>query len=949
MHIHTILFLSHYIPFLTIIALTYRIHLLLQRLEERTQNPTSRLPANPPRQLLPNPDDGGSGGNAVSEGAGGREKRSRSGSASGGSITRDVNGVNVNGGKKTPSPSRSSPGYSGYPVQQISQVPQSPQPSQSSHISKPLLSTPLSTEQQHPNIPSKPIPETQRRDSSAPSIASGGASFSESGTPDASSSQTFDPSTSVTSLGSAPLSGASPGVRNESPGIRNGSPGMLSAGPGIAPSIRSASPAGGKFIHPPRPLYSPWMNKSSGDVSQTRTQTPPAGSDTGVGQQMGEVRVSQAQVHHFPTTPNSVTSSSSALSAGTVGMQGPGTAGGSHGPGVRRISVNQVLESPGTSPSPVNRISRASIAGATQSLGRGTLPIGTSNNNKTPATVVEKLQQRARANNESKRESSSSPLDALFDEAFVERGAGARLHRNNTVDSVAFPQTPHEFSPLLSPSFEISGLPVHPSSILSMPNHRMMPKPPLIDPPPPPKRRTRPPLPTGPRKPPARPGKGKLSGFGASRTGIMSPGLMHEHSSSSSASSLFMSNMDAGGVETLSNGSCNGTPSKPQFRARPVRWRGLTMDAAKWTFTSEQLQDIVGRAICQSAEASSIRLLTLDVLDNEIPAEMKRLELLRDEIESKYRRIVQRRRVIFRTLTLHVEGSDAQTNLLQELLEVSITCDQLTEELFHVMDELQQLNTLRDVHSASALAMALRKLNSAFVKESADLKEMRNHMRQLEAERDEGWAVAERTENELHELQTKIANGESAPSLSSNRSSRVSAARKASIRASKASLRFSRGARSSHSSTSSQQYSAHVSFGLPPVPPVPRIAYTSDSQKLALNTDLPSASSSSPYTVMSSTFPNSPTAESRALVEAQNELYKMLGITGGDLRRQLSGRHRPVSEIVSPCSLPGSPLPSSAAPLSSLELVLPLGRPRNASFSGRSRPANSAFPGIVED
>jgi len=707
--------------------------------EARAHTPPLRHTPSPLRRLPHNPDGSGGGSEDI------RGNVRGNGSPSGGNMNEDVNGVNVNGAPGTASPSRSPFGISVYTTQQPTQT-GSPPLLQPSPISQLLHTSPQSVEptepstqlpaqRQHPNLPLQATPEIQRRTSSVPSAASGGASISGSGTPDASSSRIFDPSTSSTSLGSAsvPNSGASSGLRSGSPSIHSGSPGMLSAGPGVrstSPRMRSASPAGGKFMHPPRPPYSAWMNTSSGDVSQTRTQTPPPRADTWAGQ----VQKGEAQVNHVPTAPGSMLSPASKHTAtATIGIQGPETAGSTHGPGVRRMSVNQVMENPGTSPTPSNRLSGASNSGPIQPLMRGTLPIGNGSNNRTPVTVVERLQQRARSDSEPRRASTSVPLDTIFDDAFAESSPGAHLHRKNTTDSVTFPQTPHEFSPLLSPSLELASFTSPPSNILSL-NRRTVQKAPLMDPAPPPKRRSRPPLPIGPRKPSVRGGIGGMSQPSGLRALSLSPVLVHGPPSSSSSSSSIVganTNTSAAVASTTrkapsthsdSSGSGKGSqmPPSPKFRTRPVRWRGLTMDAAKWTLTSGQLQDIVGRAIRQSAEASSIRLLTLEVLDKEIPEEIKRLELLRDEIKTKYRGAAQRRRVLLRSLTLYAEGIDAQTRtrLGQDLLEVSIVCDQLTEELFHVMDDLQQLNRLRDVHSASALAMALRKLNSSLIRGS---------------------------------------------------------------------------------------------------------------------------------------------------------------------------------------------------------------------------------------
>ncbi|KAF8591381.1 hypothetical protein K439DRAFT_1611372 [Ramaria rubella] len=139
---------------------------------------------------------------------------------------------------------------------------------------------------------------------------------------------------------------------------------------------------------------------------------------------------------------------------------------------------------------------------------------------------------------------------------------------------------------------------------------------------------------------------------------------------------------------------------------------------------------------------------------------------------------------------------------MQELVDVCGICDQLCEQLLQTMREMQQLHKLQDVHSASALVMAVRKLNSSFVKQSGEMVEPNKHMAQVEAERDKAWATAERVKTDLIELQAKMdaLNGGSTPSstVPSNRSSRVSAACMMSIRTSKASLCISRGRRSLH-------------------------------------------------------------------------------------------------------------------------------------------------------
>lgn len=167
-------------------------------------------------------------------------------------------------------------------------------------------------------------------------------------------------------------------------------------------------------------------------------------------------------------------------------------------------------------------------------------------------------------------------------------------------------------------------------------------------------------------------------------------------------------------------------PPSPTFEPVPVRWRGFTMDAAKWTFSSNQLQSIVSRAIKQSAETSSVRLLSLDVLDQELPVEVERLEQLRDVLQTKYKAQVRRRRLLMRSLALYIDGHDPPTSrrLMDELEDVGVVCDQLAEDLYLVGDQLSQISRLRDVHNTSALAVALRKINGSYIRARSEVVEL---------------------------------------------------------------------------------------------------------------------------------------------------------------------------------------------------------------------------------
>ena len=254
------------------------------------------------------------------------------------------------------------------------------------------------------------------------------------------------------------------------------------------------------------------------------------------------------------------------------------------------------------------------------------------------------------------------------------------------------------------------------------------------------------------------------------------------------------------------------SPVELAFEANPIQWKGLTMDAAKWTMTSQQLQEIVSRAIRSSAEASAIRLLPPELLDAQIPNEITRLELHREDIKARYKYQCRRRSLLLRSLTLYVDGSDpeAARRLTDDLIECGETCDKLCTEVFQTTDQLSQLSQLVQRHNSSALSMALRKLNTSFIKAKGEVIDLQLQIAMLEAERDEAWSMAENIERELDHVKGKT-DGEllhsptphppsSWPPKPSRTSSRVSSARKSSVRASKSSLRVSSSSRSSGSS-----------------------------------------------------------------------------------------------------------------------------------------------------
>ncbi|CAE6429899.1 unnamed protein product [Rhizoctonia solani] len=376
-------------------------------------------------------------------------------------------------------------------------------------------------------------------------------------------------------------------------------------------------------------------------------------------------------------------------------------------------------------------------------------------------------------------------------------------------------------------------------------------------------------------------------------------------------------------------------PPSPTFEPVPVRWRGLTMEAAKWTFSSSQLHSIVSRAIKQSAETSSVRLLPLDVLDQELPIEVERLEQLRDVLQTKYKAQVRRRRLLMRSLALYIDGHDPPTSkrLLDELEDVGVVCDQLAEDLYLVGDQLGQISKLRDIHNTSALAVALRKINQSYIRARSEVVELQAERTSLEAERDEAWLMAESLERELVESKhlAPPTSDDSSTSIKppSSDESRVSAARRSSVRQSKLSLKRSlrRSARSSTQSGSSMRYHSilfpkppttappfidllaqpdtSTDFVPPPVPPVSKHLSSFEPSRPESISVLPSGVYAlSPTGAAGSEVVGvtTPSATSHDLYVAQNDLLKMLGLS----YKEYGFKIRPRS--YSDCdSVPGSP------------------------------------------
>lgn len=366
----------------------------------------------------------------------------------------------------------------------------------------------------------------------------------------------------------------------------------------------------------------------------------------------------------------------------------------------------------------------------------------------------------------------------------------------------------------------------------------------------------------------------------------------------------------------------------------PIKWRGYTLDVARWTFTSQELQEIASRAIKASAESYYVRLLKLETLDTELPEELHRLEMLTTDLKTRIRAIATARRELLDALTCHTSGMGTLDNrnlerVVEELGDITQLAEEANDKLYTVADQVAQLKRLRDVHFGSALAVSLRKLNTSFLRQAAENQLLRERVAALEAERDIAWTQAEHVAQEFDDLSTKLEQGiTSNPSStdSSARVSRVSAVRKSSIRASKSGLRHSTIGKPNprtHIRLSNNSSPAQSSEGIPPVPSIPdtqdfAIAQPSRRRPPLIQT------MNLPEPIMSRTFASlrlgsfdltdfvaaclysmTPTTETRAMAQAQRELCDMLGINLTDLNT-LQPRPRSLSRI---SRMNGFPLP----------------------------------------
>ena len=182
-------------------------------------------------------------------------------------------------------------------------------------------------------------------------------------------------------------------------------------------------------------------------------------------------------------------------------------------------------------------------------------------------------------------------------------------------------------------------------------------------------------------------------------------------------------------------------PPGIKFESTPVPWKALPLEAALCKYLqivtywrvlrrhsgmldSNELQNIVARAI-QSSD-SFVRLVTLENIDNVLPAELKRLDALRSVTQSRYRFLVHRRTMLFQALNSSLIGAKQKNDditlviggLASQLADTIAECEKLSEELLSISDQTAQINKLIDIHLGSAFAVALRKVDNPFRSQS---------------------------------------------------------------------------------------------------------------------------------------------------------------------------------------------------------------------------------------
>ncbi|KIM90210.1 hypothetical protein PILCRDRAFT_811932 [Piloderma croceum F 1598] len=217
-------------------------------------------------------------------------------------------------------------------------------------------------------------------------------------------------------------------------------------------------------------------------------------------------------------------------------------------------------------------------------------------------------------------------------------------------------------------------------------------------------------------------------------------------------------------VKTVPKAATLVPPPRINFDSVPISFKGISLEAAQWTFTSTELQEVVSRAIRLSANESFIRVLSIETLDKGIVDESERLATLKLTTQSQYRFQVHRRTMLLQALNSSATATPCDPNIISnlavQLSETTAQCDRLMEELLRISDQHSQLAKVQDLHWASALAIALRKINKSYERRTHELREAQDKIEMLEAELEEAWKEAEEVAQEIDNLEAGLSDDE---------------------------------------------------------------------------------------------------------------------------------------------------------------------------------------------
>ncbi|KAG6381779.1 hypothetical protein JVT61DRAFT_385 [Boletus reticuloceps] len=214
-------------------------------------------------------------------------------------------------------------------------------------------------------------------------------------------------------------------------------------------------------------------------------------------------------------------------------------------------------------------------------------------------------------------------------------------------------------------------------------------------------------------------------------------------------------------------------PPTISFESTPIPWKGLPLEAAQWTFSSPELQEIVSMAIRLSARDSFVRLLSLQALEVDIVHEAERLEEARLAAQARWRFELSRRTMLMQALNAAAAFSGSEQGgstdasaspvlgFVGQLASAVASCDSLLSTILHISDQQSQIALVQHQHWASALGMALRKLNKAHERQGQELKRVQDRVQSLEDELEEAWHEAEKMAIEFDDLEQEVAESES--------------------------------------------------------------------------------------------------------------------------------------------------------------------------------------------